>query len=209
MDALEPSPDRVSEPEYDLSERERGILNALTEDGSATLAFDGLKRRLGVHPETLSRALDRLEEQGIIEKDPEGYRATAKVQGLLPLRPLGTLEPPVPLVQTLLPHDLAAQSIISHLKGRWFGTLRWLGYAENDEGLTLKWVTEDGGIQIDAKFTAGALSIEAKLGAGKAVDEAIRAAHHLVGYVARLYAGPPRPKRIVAFTLFDPYQTLN
>lgn len=206
---LEPSSNAGSEAGYDLNERERRILTALTEDGQATLAFDGLKRRLGVHPESLSRALDRLEERGIIEKDPQGYKATGKVQGLLPLHPVGTEAAPVPLVQTLLPHDVTAQSIISHLKGRWFGSLRWLGYAENHDGLTLKWVTEDGGAEIDAKFSPGALSIEAKLGAGTARDEAIRAAHHLVGYVARLYARPPRLGRMVAFTLFDPYQTLN
>jgi DNA-binding transcriptional regulator YhcF (GntR family) len=194
---------------YDLNERDREILSALTQDGPATLAFDGLKRRLGVHPETLSRALDRLEEQGVITKAPEGYKATAKVEGFIPLRPLGTEEPAIPLVQSLLPQDIAPESIIALLKGRWFGSLRWFGYAENDEGVTLKWVTEDGGAEVDARFTAGTLSIEAKVSEGKAKDEAIRAAHSLVGHVARLYARPTRLGQMVAFTLFEPYHTFN
>jgi len=43
-----------------------------------------------------------------------------------------------------------------------FGVLRWLGISENNQGITLKWITEDGAIQIAANIQGTALNIEAK-----------------------------------------------
>ena len=40
--------------------------------------------------------------------------------------------------------------------------LRWLGISENNQGVTLKWITEDGAIQIAANIQGTALNIEAK-----------------------------------------------
>jgi hypothetical protein len=196
-------------PDIAVGVRDAGILEVLEREGFTGFTFDGLKRLLGTHPETLSRALDRLEEQGLVQKTPGGYRVTPRLQEMPRMHPVASEAPAVPLVQTFLPYDVSVPTIIAHLKGRWFGTLRWLGYAEEEGGVTLKWVTDDGGIQIDAKFAGSALSVEARLGAGRLVNDAIRAAHQLVGYVARLYARSPPTKRMVAFTLFDPHQTLN
>src|SRR2546427_1238225 len=123
---------RFSELEHsediDLTPRDSNILHAIQDEGLTVFAFDGLKRLLGVHQEMLSRVLDRLEDEGLLEKVSEGYRLTTR--GNQPIaRPLNSIQPRIPIVQSLLPHDVDVQRIIAGLKGRWFGSLRWLGYS--------------------------------------------------------------------------------
>ena len=67
---------------YSFSERDTDILSLIEEEGLTLFTFDGLKRRTGLHPETLSRILSRLEEEGIVKKGPEGYTVTPKITKL-------------------------------------------------------------------------------------------------------------------------------
>ena len=129
--------------DYTLSERDADLLAIIENEGLANFTFDGLKRRTGLHPETLSRILARLEEEGIIKKEPSGYRVTPKITELNLQHPK-TETPTAQLIQTFLPSDLLTHQLILQLKGKWFGVLRWLGVSENQQGVTLKWVTEDG-----------------------------------------------------------------
>lgn len=192
-------------PEFSLSERDTNVLHVIGEEDLTSFTFEGLKRRLGVHPEALSRILYRLEDQGIVEKGLGGYKVTSKVKEFLRFHPLSKREPRVPLLQTLLPFDVSIQQVVSDLRGKWFGMLRWLGYSENDEGITLKWVTEDGGIQVDANFSDGELSIEAKLLWEKDLNVALKASYQLMGYIAKLYSRQGRIRQIAYFRIFDPY----
>jgi hypothetical protein len=197
-------PLRLSEFEetedVELSPRDTGILQAIQEEGLTVFSFDGLKRLVGVHQEMLSRILGRLEDDGLLERVPEGYRLTSKSAHLL--RPMSLAAPRVPIVQSLLPQDINMQEIIAGLKGRWFGSLRWLGYTQNEDGTTLKWITDEDNVQIDAKFTETYLSIDAKIPEGKDSSKAVRAAHQLLGYVSRLYGGPQRPKSFARPVIF-------
>lgn len=45
---------------YSFSERDSDVLSLIEEEGLTVFTFDGLKRRTGIHPETLSRILSRL-----------------------------------------------------------------------------------------------------------------------------------------------------
>src|SRR5712692_11437117 len=199
-----PVPAGAELEDSDLSPRDTGILRAIQEEGLTVFSFDGLKRLLGVHQEMLSRVLDRLEDEGLLEKVADGYRLTVKSSELLLPRAMGSAEPRIPIVQSLLPQDIDMERIVSGLKGRWFGTLRWLGYSQNDEGTVLKWITEEDGIQIDAKFTDTYLSIDAKIPEGKDVSRAVKASHQLLGYISRLYGGPQRVRRIASPIVFYP-----
>ena len=67
---------------YSLSERDTDVLSFIDEENLTVFTFDGLKRRLGLHPETLSRILSRLEQEGMVKKTPEGYRVTPKITKL-------------------------------------------------------------------------------------------------------------------------------
>jgi hypothetical protein len=81
---------------------------------------------------------------------------------------------------------MMTQQLIEELKGRWFGLLRWLGMSENTRGVTLKWVTEDGGIQIAANISGTALNIEAKFLSNSNLDLALKAAYQLMTNIGRL-----------------------
>src|SRR5437899_3526710 len=183
--------------ETNLTPRDTGVLQTVMEEGLTVFTFDGLKRLTGLHQEKLSRIIDRLEEEGLLEKVDEGYRITPRGNATIP-RPLGSSLQPIPIVQSLLPRDVDLQQIISGLKGRWFGGLRWLGYTQNEEGTVLKWIAEEDGVQIDARFTDSYLTIDAKVAEGREVSQAVKAAHQLLGHVSGLYGTPTRRRQHLA-----------
>lgn len=184
-----------------LTPRDTGVVQAIMEEALSVFTFDGLKRLLGLHQEKLSRIIDRLEEEGVLEKVPEGYRVTTKGNAMIP-RPLGSAQLPVPIVQSLLPRDIDIENIVSNLKGRWFGKLRWLGYSKNDDGVVLKWIAEEEGFQLDAKFADNYLSIDAKVGETGEASEAVKAAHLLLGHVSRSYNPPKQKGRMASPIVF-------
>lgn len=189
--------------ESNLTSRDTAVIQAVIEEGLSVFTFDGLKRLLGLHQEKLSRIIDRLEEEGVFERVPEGYSITKKGNALV-ARPLSSTQPTIPIVQSLLPRDVDLQEIIAGLKGRWFGSLRWLGYVNNDEGVILKWIAEEQGFQLDAKFTENYLSIDAKIGEGREASHAVKAAHQLLGHISRSYAPPKRRPQIASPVGFYP-----
>jgi DNA-binding transcriptional ArsR family regulator len=180
-----------------LGERDNDVLALLREEDLVTFSFDGLKRRLGLHPETLSRILSRLEQEGIVEKKPEGYRVTSRISEFLKM-PSCDGESRVPLLQTFLPSDVSVPQLVSDLRGRWFGFLRWLGLSDNDGNVTLKWITEDGGIQVDANISETALTIEAKFLQDKNMNMALKSSYQLLTHISRL-CSPSRRARHVAY----------
>jgi hypothetical protein len=97
---------------------------------------------------------------------------------------------------------------VTDLAGRWFGTLRWLGYAKSGEAIILKWITEDGGIQVDAAFSDSALSIEAKMLSDKNLDTALMASYQLMGYISRIYERFERIQHVNYFTFFGSEPTM-
>ncbi len=172
-------------PNYSLSERDTDVLSLIEQEDLAVFTFDGLKRRTGLHPETLSRILSRLEEEGIVKKGSEGYRVSPKITKLK-LSQTRPEKPSTSLLQTYLPSDLMTQQLIAELKGRWFGLLRWLGMSENGEGVTLKWITEDGGIQIAANIQGTALNIDAKFLTNNNLNLALKASYQLMANIGKL-----------------------
>jgi len=171
-----------------LNGRDAEVVRTIEEEGLAIFTFDGLRRITGVHPETLSRVLTRLEEEGLIARSPEGYSATGKSMGIVQPDPSSTPEKRVPILHTFLPHSTSLRMIVPALKGRWFGKMRWVGISESEEGTVLKWVAEDGSLLIDARFTSGQLDVEARIRRDSDLPDAILAAHQLIGRISMLYA---------------------
>jgi len=192
------------DPPDSIGHKDTSVLHVIGEEELTNFTFDGIKRRLGVHPETLSRILYRLEEQGIIEKASSGYNVTSKAKQLLKQHPIYEAQPTVPILQTLLSPDIPVEQIISHLRGRWFGNLRWVGTSQTPEGTALKWITEDGGTQIQAIFSEGSLSIEAKPLTEKDLNKALRASYQLIAYVTRLYSKPAHTRPIAFLAHYSP-----
>ena len=149
--------------DLDLKENDINVLSTIDEERLTNFAFEGLKRRMGIHPETLSRILNRLTQQEIIRRGTKGYTLTPKAKKVIKSHKFDTRNPTLQILQTLLPIDVPIQKIISNLKGKWFGQLRWLGYSASNENVNLKWITDDGGTIISAIFYRSKLHINAKM----------------------------------------------
>ncbi|MGC2359661.1 MAG: hypothetical protein WA691_05075 [Thermoplasmata archaeon] len=104
------------------------------------IAFSGLRRVLRAHPESLSRALRRLEREGLVERAEGGYRALTHAPQVDPsasnhLRPIARVE---------LPLGTPPESVLGRLAGHWFGNLRWVGVIERPSQRFLAWARRDG-----------------------------------------------------------------
>ena len=181
-----------------LNQRDTDVLSLIEQEDLTTFTFDGLKRRLGLHQETLSRILVRLEEEGIVQKEDGGYKVATKIERMK-LTPTQDNEENLPLLQTYLPSNTQVQRLILNLKGKWFGLLRWFGLSENSEGVTLKWITEDGGIQIDAVIADSVLTIEAKFLRENNLNTALNASYQLMGHIGTLCSGSALAKHVGFF----------
>jgi hypothetical protein len=190
-----------------ISVRDAEVVRAIEEEGLSVFTFDGLRRITGAHPETLSRSLGRLEDDGFVVRSPEGYSVTDKGRESFPLKPAYTGARRIPILHTFLPYEASASTIVAALKGRWFDTIRWVGMAESEDGFVMKWVTDDGSALIDAKFSAGQLDIDAKLAKEADLPKAVRAAHQLMGRISRLYSSPRPGAKLALMRIgyFTPY----
>lgn len=180
----------------EVNPRDAEVVKAIGEEGLSVFTFDGLRRITGSHPETLSRTLERLEEGGIVVRTPEGYSVTGKARETFGLKPASAGGRAVPILHTFLPYDASARTIVAALKGRWFDNIRWVGMVDDEEGIVMKWVTDDGTTIIDARFASGQLDIEAKVASDSDLPKAVRAAHQLVGRISRLYSSPRPGSRV-------------
>jgi len=194
-------------PDTSLGERDTDVLAVLSEEDLATFSFEGLKRRLGLHPETLSRILLRLEQEGFVEKKVEGYGVTSRINEFLRKNPICNGESRVPLLQTFLPSDLSVARLVSDLRGRWFGFLRWLGLSENGGSVTLKWITEDGGIQVEAHISETALVIDAKFLQERNMNMALKASFQLLNHISKLCSPSCRAQHVSYCSGSDVYLT--
>jgi len=179
--------------------RDSDILDFLSQEDLTSFTFEGLKRRLGLHPETLSRILIRLEQEGFVRKSAEGYVVVQEIARSLRAQRARSPESRVLLLQTYLPSDMPVQQLVSSLRGKWFGLLRWLGIAETNENVVLKWITEDGDIQIDAKITETQLTIEATFIHDSNANRALRASYQLMAYIGRLCSRSPMARHVAYF----------
>ena len=100
------------------------------------VSFNGLRRLLSAHPESLSRALRRLERFGVVLHDEGGYAladgpGTDFDAGVRPeFHRIGEVE---------LPGGVAESWLVSEFAGRWFRELRWVGMIESREDPWLIW----------------------------------------------------------------------
>ena len=187
-----------------FTKKEKSIIKVIVEESLDNFIFDGLKRKTGLHQQTLSRTLASLEDAGVIIKAPEGYKVSEGMKEnfitLLsskssPSSSSTSMPVTIPLIQTILPMDVDLMQILPGLQGKWFGSLRWFGLSKTESSITLKWLTEDGKIQIEALFSDSSLSIAAKLCNGDddndnkdPNNDAIKMSHQLMEQIIKLYS---------------------
>ncbi len=205
---LRPTIDGGIEDFGTMSDRDMSVLRIIEEEDLTSFSFEGLKRRVRTHPETLSRVLERLEEQSIVERGEDGYLVTPKGRQYLMVHPIETSGERMTLLKTMLPSNLSLQQVFRALKGKWFSSLRWLGYSKGEGDLVMKWVTDDGKVQLDARFTPLELTIQGRLLQGKELASAVRAAHQLLAHISRSYT-QTRPEGVLFFEVFPSHLMPN
>jgi DNA-binding Lrp family transcriptional regulator len=119
------------------------------------IAFNGLRRALGAHPESLSRSLRRLEREGLVERVDGGYRAletdgSAAEELTANLRSIAGVG---------LPPGTAPDVVLARLTGHWFGGLRWVGVVERPDGRLLAWTRRDGTSPVLVGIRKGTLHV--------------------------------------------------
>lgn len=141
----------------DIGDVEGRVLRLMAADSQAHFSFQGMKRALKVHQERLSRGLSRLASQGYIWKDEDGYVITSKGR-----RAIGSAKresKKTPVGTSYLPRNLEIDSVLSQLKGKWFSGVRWLGSSIEGGVVTLKWVSDDGEIQVELGIAGDRLEV--------------------------------------------------
>ena len=175
----------------DLREHDREVLEFLSKDPAAQVAFQGIRRRLGIHPEQLSRALHRLAEDDLVQKTEVGYRVTSKAMSIFSPREWTSTRPGATVLQTYLPADVDVRALVASMRGSWVGPLRWYGVVESTEEVRLSWALEDESIQLDVRVRGGQLLITTNVESHERLDEATRLGHllfrQIAGEVSRSY----------------------
>ncbi len=169
----------------DLREHDREVLEFLSQDPSSQVAFQGLRRRLGIHPEQLSRALHRLADDALVERTDVGYRVTPRALQVLSPGSQRSEEPGVTILQTYLPANLDLRRLVQALRGSWIGPLRWYGLSEFADGMRLAWALEDDTIRLETFIRPGQLVVTANVAGPSHLDDATRLGHLLFQHIAR------------------------
>jgi DNA-binding transcriptional ArsR family regulator len=173
----------LEEPDSGLEPRLDDRVLAILGGTPGEITFNGMRRALEAHPESLTRALRRLSRDGLVTRDTGGYRlgesALAARSGPGPLaRPL---EPARALVaEVRLPRTEPVPELLGRLAGRWFGRLRWVGTYDRAREPLLVWSRVDGPGQLLLGLRPGHLRVyteppPATLGAAsRGLEEAAR-----------------------------------
>jgi DNA-binding Lrp family transcriptional regulator len=177
-------PDEKSD-EYDLDEREREVLKFLSSEQNAYFSFQGLRRRLGLHQETLTRTLKRLEEANVIERSAQGYKAKmAPNEFSFTVHTNATFSKPI--VDAYLPPQVDVTVLFQRLRGRWFSNFRWLGYSSHGDHMSMSWISEDGQMQLHARLNNRKISISVDSTSSKDESNQIAAAYQLFDHVSKV-----------------------
>lgn len=174
------------------------VLEALAssfEDAGA-VSFQGIRRKLGLHQETLSRSLHRLERDGFVGKINSDYVVSTKGASVLNRSRAGVSHSsssfhesflPTSILRTILPPNATELELEQALSHKWFGNLRWYGSSHGEEGTILSWTTDDGKLRLSAVISDGYLSVESQATTKKSMEEAIRAAYEIFDHVSRVF----------------------
>jgi DNA-binding transcriptional ArsR family regulator len=171
--------------ETEFDDRELEVLRFLSNEQNAHYSFQGLRRRLGLHQETLARTLKRLEDAHAIERSPDGYSLKSNVASYS--FNVQTNQPvPKPIIDAYLPSEIDVTILFQKLRGRWFSNFRWLGYSRDGEQLAMTWISEDGQIELQARIMGGKITIAADSLVNTQDSGHVAAAYQLFDHVSKI-----------------------
>ncbi|MEM0349053.1 MAG: hypothetical protein QXD24_02565 [Candidatus Caldarchaeum sp.] len=159
---------------FDFREDEEAVLKALSTASDGEVSFAGMRRALGMHQEKLSRILRRLEKHGLVDRGDRGYRLSRKARKLVGEH--GHVDGYV-IVDTRVEDMGLVLAGVTALHGRWVDEMRWLGYSVENDAQVLRWISQDGEMQITLRLKNGRLTIMSNRNERRAVRAALAILH--------------------------------
>jgi DNA-binding HxlR family transcriptional regulator len=190
-----------------LHNNDSKILSLLSQETGSNFSFKGLIRKLNLHQQSLTRALNRLEDLRLIDKSHIGYRLTKNGESLMVLlasknnsnnlvRSSSSILKKekeirngyIQLLQTYIPVDVKPDEILHALIGKWFNNLRWVGLIEGEAGgYMLQWVSEDNSaFQIILRVISDYLIIETNASSDKEKIEAMIGSYRIFEQISKI-----------------------
>lgn len=171
-------------PALDLAGREQDVVQELGRFGDARIAFQGLRRRLGLHPQALTRTLRSLERAGIVGHDERGYFVIPKHRRAAATGPDASYRP---VFAAILPPHVEPKRLAQQLSRRWFQGLRWYGITEQPGEFLLHWILESDHASVRLRVTHRGVGLELEDGSSGLPFEA---AAPILQAVAAYYGRP-------------------
>jgi hypothetical protein len=125
------------------------------QDRPGRVAFNGLRRALDAHPESLVRSLRRLERHGVVLHGTDGYGLVDRPNAERPSAPGRSRS----FAEVTLAPGVSRTELFGRLAGRWFGPLRWVGLYEPSDGPWLVWSVEGSRAQVRLGIRRGRLTV--------------------------------------------------
>jgi DNA-binding MarR family transcriptional regulator len=190
----------------DFHNNDTKILSFLNQETGANYSFKGLLRKLNLHQQSLTRALSRLEDLGLIEKSSLGYKLSKNGESIMTLSTKNNLEKRagaleegeeeevgkkkngyVQLLQTYVPIDIKSDEIVHALIGKWFNNLRWIGMIESQTGeYMLQWINDNNTFQIVLRVISKYLIIETNANSDKEKVEAMIGSYRIFEQITKI-----------------------
>lgn len=184
----------------DFQENDKKVLSILNQDNDLSdnqYTFNGLARKLGMHQQSLSRSLHRLENSGLVEKSQAGYRPSKSLRSILVKRSRVDIEnlsgkiskqhmPFVQVLQLYIPTTVEVEEIVNNLVGKWFGNLRWIGVISGDGGYVLQWANGDK-FQVNLKIVSRYAIVESNAMGDKSKAEAMVSAYRIFEQITKIF----------------------
>lgn len=182
----------------DFRLNDKKVLSLLNQDSDLAdnqYTFNGLARKLGMHKQSLSRALHRLEDAGLVQKTESGYKLSRNLRSILVKKSRIDLENLsrkmskqhlqfVQILQLYIPTTVKVEEVVDKLIGKWFGNLRWIGLIEGDVGYVLQWAYSDK-FQVNLKIVSRYAIVESNATGDKNKAEATISAYRIFEQITK------------------------
>ncbi|MDE1866763.1 MAG: winged helix-turn-helix transcriptional regulator [Thaumarchaeota archaeon] len=184
----------------DFQENDKKVLSILNQDNDLAdnqYTFNGLARKLGMHQQSLSRSLHRLENSNLVEKTQTGYRLSKNLRSILVKRSrldLENLSRKISkqhlqfsqVLQLYIPTTIEVEEIVNKLVGKWFGNLRWIGLIDGDGDYVLQWSNGDM-FQVNLKIVSRYAVVESNATGDKNKTEAMISAYRIFEQITKVF----------------------
>jgi predicted transcriptional regulator len=183
----------------DFQANDKKVLSVLNQDGDLVdnlYTFNGLARKLGMHQQSLSRALHRLESVGLVQKTESGYKLSKNLSSVLIKKSRIDLENLskriskqhlqfVQVLQLYIPSTVQVEEVVGKLVGKWFASLRWIGLVEGDGGYVLQWANSDK-FQVNLKIVSRYAIVESNAIGDENKADVMVSAHRIFEQITKI-----------------------